>query len=89
MNPMKFSLSKHAKNELVNRQIPFAILESVIENPQQILNIQNGKKVFQSQVVFEKGRIYLVRVIVNDRVEPFRIITVYKTSKIEKYWRET
>jgi hypothetical protein len=28
-----------------------------------------------------------VRVVVDDAVEPGRIVTVYRTSKFEKYWR--
>lgn len=35
-----------------------------------------------------KGRIYLVRVFVDiDRVPP-EVVTAYRTSKIEKYWRD-
>jgi hypothetical protein len=34
-----------------------------------------------------KGTPYLVRVIVDDTVMPVQVVTVYKTSKIKKYWR--
>jgi hypothetical protein len=33
------------------------------------------------------GKDSLVRVIVNDTVDPAKVVTVYKTSRIKKYWR--
>ena len=30
---------------------------------------------------------YLIRAIVEDQVEPAVVVTVYRTSKIGKYWR--
>ncbi|MGH8538807.1 MAG: hypothetical protein ACREXM_20840 [Gammaproteobacteria bacterium] len=32
---------------------------------------------------------YVVRVMVNETASPPRVVTVYRTSKIEKYWRTT
>jgi len=31
---------------------------------------------------------YLVRVIVDEGVNPARVVTVYRTTKIEKYWNK-
>ena len=84
---MRFVLSHHAELELKNRRIPPEILETVLHNPQQIVEEYGGKRVYQSQVDFGHGKIYLLRAIVCDNVEPAVVITVYKTSKIEKYWR--
>jgi hypothetical protein len=69
------------------RGIRLALLESVLEKPQQIIPDYEGKKVYQSQIDFGKGKIYLLRAIVNDQVTPPLVITVYRTSKIIKYWR--
>lgn len=33
------------------------------------------------------GKEYLLRVIVNPKIMPNAIVTVYKTSKVVKYWR--
>ncbi len=30
---------------------------------------------------------YLVRVMVNENVTPAKIVTVYRTSKINRYWK--
>jgi hypothetical protein len=45
-----------------------------------------GRWIYQSQVRFGDGRIYLLRVVVAEEEQPPVIITVYRTSKIEKYW---
>jgi len=35
---------------------------------------------------FEDGKMYLLRVVVDEDEQPPVIITAYRTSKIEKYW---
>ncbi|RUS97446.1 hypothetical protein DSM106972_083940 [Dulcicalothrix desertica PCC 7102] len=39
----------------------------------------------QSQLDFGDGKVFLLRVIVADDIEPTVVITEYKTSRIEKY----
>lgn len=84
---MKFRLSRHALEELERRGIPRDLLEETLENPQQVLPERDGMKVYQSQVRFAGSKLFLLRAIVNDAVEPVVVVTVYRTSKIEKYWR--
>jgi len=48
----------------------------------------NEKKAYQVILEFESGKRYLVRVIVDDSVDPLVVVTVYRTSIISKYWRE-
>lgn len=48
----------------------------------------NGRKVFQSRIV-AAVRAYLVRLVVEDWRQPPLVVTVYRTSKIEKYWSKT
>jgi hypothetical protein len=69
------------------RAIPLTLLETVLQNPQQVVPEYGGKKAYQSQVDFGEGKIFLLRAIVDDKVEPAIVITVYRTSKISKYWR--
>ena len=45
-------------------------------------------KAYQSRIEFGEGKVYLVRAIVDDTVDPPMVITVYRTSKIGKYWRK-
>ena len=69
------------------RAIPLTLLETVLQNPQQVVPEYGGKKAYQSQVDFGEGKIFLLRAIVDDKVEPAIVITVYRTRKISKYWR--
>ena len=62
-------------------------METILQNPQQIVDEYGNKKAYQSILDLGTGKDYLVRVIVNDSVEPAKVVTVYKTSKIAKYWR--
>ena len=84
---MKFKISGHAKIETERRLIPLALVESVLANPQQIVPETKGTKAYQSRCNFG-GRIFPLRVIVDDAAEVPRVITVYRTSKITKYWRD-
>ena len=63
------------------------LVEAVLEKPQQIVEEYGNKKAYQSKIDFGKGIIYLLRVIVDDTVNPKSVVTAYRTSKMEKYWR--
>ncbi|HWP92718.1 MAG TPA: hypothetical protein VNN20_11050 [Thermodesulfobacteriota bacterium] len=41
----------------------------------------------QSHIDFGDGRIFLLPVIVAEDIDPAVVVTVYRTSKIDKYWR--
>ncbi|MHB8646893.1 MAG: DUF4258 domain-containing protein [Thermomicrobiales bacterium] len=84
---MNFRLSHHARQEMERRAIPPALLQSVLQNPQQIVPEEGNKKAYQSQVDFGNGRMFLLRAIVADTVDPAVVVTVYRTSKFSKYWR--
>jgi hypothetical protein len=74
---------------MARRKIPLDLLESVLEYPQQVVPERSGRKAYQSQVDFGAGKIFLLRAIVDDQVDPTIVVTVYRTSKISKYWRAT
>ena len=84
---MKFRVSRHAERELSRRKIPAELLESVLENPDQRISQPGGKEVRQSRVEFADGKIYLLRAVVLVGKDPPVVVTVYRTSKIGKYWR--
>ena len=85
---MRYQISRHAQIEMERRGISLSLVESVLDNPQQIVTERDGRKVYQSQLDFGNGKVFLLRVIVAD-VDPKVVITVYRTSKIEKYWRQS
>jgi Domain of unknown function (DUF4258) len=84
---MSFYISRHAQEEQQRRNIPPDFLESVLSNPQQIVEDRDGKKAYQSQFEFENGKTYLVRAIVADNTKPAIVVTVYRTRQIARYWR--
>lgn len=84
---MNFEFSKHALEELERRQIPRTTIERVLESPEQKLRVLENITCYQSRVNFG-GKQYLLRVMVNDAAEPSVVVTVYRTSKIRKYWKE-
>ena len=57
-----------------------------MKTPEQIVPGANGRMVYQARVV-EKGKTYLVRLIVEEWHQPPIIVTLYRTSRLEKYWR--
>jgi hypothetical protein len=84
---MVFKLSRHAREEMERRSISLPLLESVMDDPQQIVVERENLKAYQSVVdIAEKGS-FLRRIIVDDAAEPPMVVTAYKTSKISKYWR--
>lgn len=84
---MRFRLSNHALEEMERRGIPREMLERVLDSPQQVVVEREGKNAYQSQIDFGGGRMYLLRAIVNDALDPAVVITVYRTRNIQKYWR--
>lgn len=84
---MRFKLSNHALEEMERRGIPREMLELVLGSPQQVVVEREEKMAYQSQIDFGGGRMYLLRAIVNDALDPAVVITVYRTRNIQKYWR--
>ena len=86
---MGFRLSRHAEWEMTRRGIPLALVQAVMDHPEQRLVDESraGRWIRQSRLRFEDGKMYLLRVVVAEDEQPPVIITAYRTSKIEKYWR--
>ena len=85
---MKFHYSKHVHEELEKRTLPLSLLEGVWGAPEQKVPEVDEITCYQSRVEIG-GKRYLLRVMVNDTVNPPVVVTVYRTGKITKYWRAT
>lgn len=82
-------ITDHAKFEAGRKNIPEEHIRSVIENPQQKLPSKKGRVIVQSKYNDEgEGKKMILRVIGTASAEEFKVITVYKTSKIDKYWKK-
>ena len=86
---MNFRISNHALEETGKRKIPISFVEEVLENPQQVFPQDEEITVYQSQLDFGKGKLYLLRLFMNTTIDPAVVITIYRTSQIKKYWRNS
>jgi hypothetical protein len=84
---MAVRFTDHAREECERRVIPLEVAQAVVERPQQVVPNVEGRQAYQSKIAFGE-KIYLVRAIVEETGDGEQVvITVYRTSKIEKYWR--
>ncbi|MBA3648287.1 MAG: DUF4258 domain-containing protein [Chitinophagales bacterium] len=81
---MEFIFSTHAREQMHERKIIQQIIIQIINQPDEIVT-QSDLQVFQG-LIKENGKSYLIRIFVNVALHPNLIITVYKTSKISKYY---
>ena len=81
---MKYEFSKHALDQMIRRNNSKEQVQLVIEQPDFIEIQDAGTKVY-SKVFFEQSKAYLYRVFMNELKKSALIITVYKTSKTDKY----
>ena len=86
---LEFRLTGHARMEMERRYIAEVEVASVLSSPDQIEMIRPGRVVYQSRFeIGEPPKTYLLRVFVDvDRQLP-EVVTAYRTSKVDKYWRE-
>jgi hypothetical protein len=71
-----------------NEQIPKILVETVLESPEQKNAVLENINCYQSRVEIS-GKQYILRVLVNDTVQPPLVVTAYRSSKIRKYWIES
>lgn len=75
---MNWILTDHLNEQLRERKIPRDFLFDTLNNPEEIIPGDKGRKIYH-KIINRK----LMRVIVKGNV----VITVYHTNKIEKYWK--
>ena len=85
---MKILISGHAKFEAKRREISMKTIMDIALTPQQKIKTASGRIICQSRMHDPAtNQEKLFRVIVKDAKEIRTVITVYKTSKIAKYWQ--
>jgi hypothetical protein len=73
-------LTEHALAQMAKRQVTAADVGRVLAAPEQVLEVRGGRVIAQGMA----GE-YLLRVFVDIDRTPPEVVTVYRTSKIEKY----
>jgi hypothetical protein len=71
------------------RALSEELVRSVLEAPGQRWELRPGRHVLQSKISMgEPPRAYVLRVIVDVDRQPNEVVTAYRSSKIDKYWRK-
>ncbi len=83
----QIKLSEHARSQSVRRGLTEAAVLEVARAPEQRLAVRPGREIRQSRIsVLPGATLYLLRVVVDAGPDEETVVTVYRTSKIEKYW---
>ena len=86
---MAIIVTGHARLEAQRRGIELDLVLSIVEHPQQKVPSLKNRLVLQSKY-HDKiiGKEMLLRVIVEPAGNDLKVVSVYRTSKINKYWIE-
>lgn len=83
-----YVITPHAASEMARRGVSLETVQTILAAPEQRLEVRPGRDVLQSQLSEEKTqKDYLVRVFADVDRYPAEVVTVYRTSKVSKYWR--
>ena len=86
---MEVILSEHAVFEAKRRDIDEGLIRSMVIKPQQKISSKRGRIIVQGRYQDQiEDKEMLLRIIGKETIDKFEVITVYKTSKIKKYWIE-
>ena len=90
---MRYVLTTHARKQMQERDVPADIVDKVFYYPEQIVDGDEGLKIYRSRfdisVSGRPPRLFLVRVVVNVDQDPAIIVTIYPTTQISKYWSQS
>ena len=85
-NP-KIVLSEHARMQAARRGLNEDMVLDVARSPQQRLPVRRGREVRQSRLAMPEGAtLNLLQVVVDSSEDRDTVVTVYRSSKIDKYW---
>ena len=85
---IKYTLTIHAKEEILKRGISLDIIEETLISPLLVNEEPNNRKSYQKVFKSSNEKKYLIRVIVEVKNKELMVITAYRTSKINKYIKE-
>ena len=78
-------ISGHARFEMERRGIRANMVFRTVRSPGQIVPSRKGRLIYQSMIGNKQKS--LLRVVVKEDKRVYHVVTVYKTTKITKYWR--
>ena len=67
------------------RGITHEVVQRVVTSPEQRLPVRGGRVVLHSRLeIGSPSKMYLVRVVADIDRRPARVVTVYRTTKVDK-----
>jgi hypothetical protein len=83
-----YVLTEHALFEMQRRRLDQQTVKLVLVSPEQRFTLRPGRILLQSRVAMGvPAKPYLIRVVVDVNRDPPEVVTVYRTSKVAKYWK--
>jgi len=84
---MDLTFSKHSQEQMSRRGISHETVLAVVSRPDQIIvDEDDTSMVICQSLIKENEHLFLLRVFVNKNKQPNVIVTLYKTTKISKYY---
>ena len=84
---MRIQFSDHALERMRSRNLTNDQIKEAIKNPDEQFHNQMGMVVHKILKHDESHDKFLLRVFYKDEEDTILIISAYKTTKIEKYWK--
>jgi hypothetical protein len=85
-----YVIGDHTRFEMNRRGPSEEVVRSVLEAPDQLIEIRPGRVVMQSQVkMILPPNTYPMGVFLDVDRDPREVVTAYRTSKVSKYWRQS
>ena len=82
---IKYYITDHAKDQMKLRGISCEEVVNCLKKPGQTVSAEKGRTVYQ-KIMPLNGKTHLLRIVVEEERNILNVITVYKTSKVDKYW---
>lgn len=84
---MNLVITSHAHFEMKRRRISKTDVIDTVKNSDQVVEGKQRRVIYQKKYLdTSKNKWYLLRVIAEISGSEIKVITAYKTSKIDKYW---
>ncbi len=82
---MRIRITPYAEGSIHSRKLDRQHVMQVAANPEQIAPA-TGNRFFAQSKYEQEGKTFLLRVLLEEIGDERWIVTVYPTSKVEKYW---
>ncbi len=84
----KIAWHAHAQERLVERGINEKLVKDALQHPDQVIVVGKNKILHKRYYDPYRRKNYLLRLFIEQHAEVWIICSVYRTSKINKYWRD-